>query len=155
MKLFLQLLLFLASLLMCGCSDDQPLKTVCFDKGPIASISLPPRFHIDRQTDKPWVLYVSSDDDRSFSLQAVVPGDDNFENIGNLPQAYSALRDFARKLTVNGREWVIISDALKGVIAYSLEDDMRLYFLAAGDWKGSLADRVILSIKTRDSKLGQ
>ncbi|MHC4501605.1 MAG: hypothetical protein ACYS21_21165 [Planctomycetota bacterium] len=152
MKVLLQLLLFVALLLMCGCSDDksEPPVEVTFRTGPIKSLSLPAGFQIQNQTLRPRTILAHCKDGRSFSLQAIVPGDDNFDNIGNLPQAYSAMRDIAKKFTVNDREWVLISRPLHGIIAYSLEDDMRLYLIAAGKWTDKAAGRLIEGIKTRD-----
>ncbi|MHC4620156.1 MAG: hypothetical protein ACYTEQ_20615 [Planctomycetota bacterium] len=152
MKVLLQLLLFVALLLMYGCSDDksEPPVEVGFRTGPIKSLSMPAGFKIQKQTLRPRTVLARCRDGRSFSLQAVVPGDDNFDNVGNLPQAYSAMPDVVEKFTVNDREWFLISRPLHGFIAFSIEDDMRLYLLAAGNWTDKAAGRLIEGIKTRN-----
>jgi hypothetical protein len=145
MKVLLQFFFFIPLFLMCGCSDDksEPPVEVTFRTGPIKSLSMPAGFQIRKQTFRPRTVLARCRDGRSFSLQAVVPGDDNFDNVGNLPQAYSAMPDVVEKFTVNHREWFLISRPLHGFIAFSIEDDTRLYLLAAGKWKDKAALRLI------------
>ena len=141
------LIYFVLATFIAGCSDEPPVD-VNFDTGPVMSISLPAGFRIQSHELKPWVLLVHSDDGRAFSLQSAVPDDDNWITIGNLSGLYKDLLGHAMRIHVDGREWVLIP--LEGVVAYSINEDIRFIFLASGDWKTQGVMKILRSIKIRN-----
>jgi 3-dehydroquinate synthase class II len=114
-----------------GCAK-QPVIPVTFDSGLVKSIELPKGFKVTSSSLKPWVILAEGNTNQSFSLQVVTPTDETWNNVGNLAEASKMMGENADNVVVSGRHWIIVP--LNGVVAYSLENDVRIYFLGQGDW---------------------
>jgi hypothetical protein len=132
--------------LIAGCSDESPVE-VNFDTGPVMSISIPAGFRVQSHKLEPWVLLALSDDGRSISMQAAVPGDKGWVGIGKLTTLYYDLLGHAMRINVDDRRWVLIP--AHGVVAYSISEDIRFVLIASGDWKTQDVMKIIRSIKVR------
>lgn len=131
---------------MVGCQKPVVFP-VTFDSGLVKSIELPTGFKIKSLSLKPWVVLAEGNTNQSFSLQVVTPSDDTWIKVGNLTEASKMMGEDAEHVVLNGRHWVILP--LNGVLAYSLENDVRIYFLGQGNWNTRSTVNLIKGIALR------
>jgi hypothetical protein len=136
-------------LFVAGCQRPPTVPTT-FASGPVERVELPSGFVAKSSLPSPWTLLAEHASGRSFSLQVLLPKDEAWKDAGNLADAAGALGDNAYRVTVNHRKWVIVP--FNGVLAYSLETDVRMYFLGQGRWDTRATVQVLEGIHLRSKK---